>query len=159
MSTAVPGTKNPPCFGWVWTAVSLRQCEGRSSAGSQGGRLFPRKKSSLRPEQVVSVNGAPTSFRFAVIASRLRRPLPILAPDGQITHTPVQPLLKKYSGFPKAQITLYPPLSCPSERGVGHRHERWGGMRWTRGSAQDESAFLRTEKSCGPDASTPASSL
>jgi len=22
-------------------------------------------------------------------------------------------------------------LSCPSERGVGHRHERWDGMRWT----------------------------
>jgi hypothetical protein len=39
--------------------------------------------------------------------------------------------LKKYSAFPKSQITLYQPRPAP-ERGVGHRHERWGGMRWTR---------------------------
>jgi hypothetical protein len=27
---------------------------------------------------------------------------------------------------------LGPPPSCPRGRGVGHRHERWDGMRWTR---------------------------
>ncbi len=71
---------------------------------------------------------------------------------------PVQPSLQKYSDFPKTQITLYPLLSCPSERGVGHRHERWDGTRWTRGALKTKALYLRTEKSCGPDASTPASS-
>jgi hypothetical protein len=53
---------------------------------------------------------------------------------------PVQPSLQKYSDFPKMQITLYPPLSCPSERGVGHRHERWDGMRWTQAALLTNSA-------------------
>jgi hypothetical protein len=62
-------------------------------------------------------------------------------------------------------------------RGVGHRHERWDGMRWTRQcprtvlsqggpmrpvsdqGVRRRTALLRTAKSCGPDASTPASSL
>jgi hypothetical protein len=30
------------------------------------------------------------------------------------------------------QITLYDLPSRPGKRGVGHRHERWGGERWTR---------------------------
>ena len=29
------------------------------------------------------------------------------------------------------QISLYVSPSRPTQRGVGHRHERWGGMRWT----------------------------
>jgi hypothetical protein len=61
------------------------------------------------------------------------------------------------------------------QRGVGHRRERWGGLRWTRqrrvckGSQggfpvsddrhADERCCSRTAKTCGPDASTPASSL
>jgi hypothetical protein len=53
-------------------------------------------------------------------------------PDGLPSRKPVQPLLKKYSGFPKTQITLYPPPSRPDQRGVGHRRERWGGLWWTR---------------------------
>jgi hypothetical protein len=56
--------------------------------------------------------------------------------DGQIssqfTESFVQPLLQKYFGFSEIQIRLHD-LSIPSrKRGVGHRHERWGGMRWTR---------------------------
>ena len=31
---------------------------------------------------------------------------------------------------PKSHLQL--PLSCPEKRGVGQRHERWGGLRWTR---------------------------
>ena len=27
---------------------------------------------------------------------------------------------------------LQRPPSRPEKRGVGHRHERWGGLRWTR---------------------------
>jgi hypothetical protein len=96
-------------------------------------------------------------------------------PDGRACRFRVQPLLQKYSGFPKTQITLYPLPSRPDQRGVGHRRERWGGLRWTRqrrvckGSQggfpvsddrhADERCCLRTAKSCGPDASTPASSL
>jgi hypothetical protein len=32
---------------------------------------------------------------------------------GLSVHRPVQPLLQKYSDFPKTQISLYPPPSCP----------------------------------------------
>jgi hypothetical protein len=53
-------------------------------------------------------------------------------PDGLACRFRVQPLLQKYSGFPKTQITLYPLPSRPDQRGVGHRRERWGGLRWTR---------------------------
>jgi hypothetical protein len=31
---------------------------------------------------------------------------------------------------PKSNLQL--PLSCPAKRGVGHRHERWDRLRWTR---------------------------
>ena len=30
----------------------------------------------------------------------------------------------------KSKVKLVP--SCPGKRGVGHRHERWGRLRWTR---------------------------
>ena len=55
----------------------------------------------------------------------------------------------------------------PKKRGVGHRHERWGGMRWTRQRQAREAvrravirertrragrtALKRTAKPCGPD--------
>jgi hypothetical protein len=39
------------------------------------------------------------------------------------------------------------------------RHERRARGAMDAGGAADESAYLRTAKSCGPDASTPASSL
>jgi hypothetical protein len=35
---------------------------------------------------------------------------------------------------------IYIPRRPVPQRGVGHRHERWGGMRWTRMHA-DERAF------------------
>jgi len=43
------------------------------------------------------------------------------------------------------------------ERGVGHRHERWAGC-GGRGGVARRAARKRTAKSCGPDASTLASS-
>ena len=33
---------------------------------------------------------------------------------------------------PSGKSELQAPSSCPAQRGVGHRHERWGGLRWTR---------------------------
>jgi hypothetical protein len=61
--------------------------------------------------------------------------------------------------------------SRPGKRGVGHRHERWDGERWTRRcprapvisgriyrsvsghDAHRRTALKRTAKACGPDAS------
>jgi hypothetical protein len=82
---------------------------------------------------------------YTSVVAHIRRPGAIRRPDGQITSwfsaSSVQPLLQKYSGFPKDQISSISPLSCPSERGVGHRHERWDGMRWTQGA-------LKTKARC-----------
>jgi hypothetical protein len=38
-------------------------------------------------------------------------------PDGQISEFPVQPLLQKYSDFPKAKSGVYPLPSRPSQQG------------------------------------------
>ena len=38
----------------------------------------------------------------------------------------------KFSLSPSGKSPLGLPPSCPRGRGVGHRHERWDGMRWTR---------------------------
>src|SRR5258706_6479357 len=53
-------------------------------------------------------------------------------PDGQISELPVQPPLQKYSASRLPQITFTTRAVPSPRRGVGHRHERWGGMRWTR---------------------------
>jgi hypothetical protein len=45
---------------------------------------------------------------------------------------PVQSPLQKYFCFSEVQIRLHDLPSRPGKRGVGHRHERWGGERWTR---------------------------
>ena len=45
---------------------------------------------------------------------------------------PVQPQLQKYSASRPPQITRTTPAIPSRKRGVGHRHERWGGLRWTR---------------------------
>jgi hypothetical protein len=65
--------------------------------------------------------------------------------------------LQKETASRFAQIKSISPPSRPL-RGVRDRHGRWRGMRWTRRAA-DEQRCLRTVKSCGPDASTPASSF
>ena len=52
-------------------------------------------------------------------------------PDRLFGRLGVQPHLQKYSYFRLTQLTSIS-LAVPArERGVGHRHERWGGMRWT----------------------------
>jgi hypothetical protein len=38
----------------------------------------------------------------------------------------------KFPLLPSGKSVLGLPASCPRGRGVGHRHERWDGMRWTR---------------------------
>src|ERR1700694_4307449 len=70
----------------------------------------------------------------------------------------VQPPLQKYFASPVGQITSTT-AAVSSHRGALARSSRTrGGMRWTR-AAQDEGAVLRTAKSGGPDASTPAARL
>jgi hypothetical protein len=44
-------------------------------------------------------------------------------------------------------------------RGVAHRHERWGGMRWTRVALSTMALASRTAKARGPDTPTLVSSL
>src|ERR1700733_9834430 len=46
----------------------------------------------------------------------------------------------------------------PHKGAFGDRHERKVGMRWTRAALLTRALFLRTVKSCGPDAPTLASS-
>ena len=70
---------------------------------------------------------------------------------------PVQSRLKKYSDFPKPQITFISPPSTPHEGRIAIVTDA-GLDAMDASGASDESAFLRTEKSCGPDASTLASS-
>ncbi|WP_291564980.1 hypothetical protein, partial [Bradyrhizobium sp.] len=56
-------------------------------------------------------------------------------PDGQITVAALIPRpvsFAKIFRFAAAQITFTISAVLSRKRGVGHRHERWGGMRWTR---------------------------
>jgi hypothetical protein len=50
---------------------------------------------------------------------------------------PVQSSHQKYSASLPPQITITTRAIPSRERGVGHRHERWGGMRWTQGRRRD----------------------
>ena len=79
---------------------------------------------------------------------------------------PVQSRSQKYSASPLPQITSRNPTIPFRKRGVGHRHGRWDGMRWTRQrrarlrlqggspvsdrSARRRPMMLRTAKPCGP---------
>jgi len=39
---------------------------------------------------------------------------------------------RNFSLNASSKSNLQLPPSCPEKRGVGHRHERWDGLRWTR---------------------------
>jgi hypothetical protein len=67
-------------------------------------------------------------------------------------------LFAKIFPFTSDANHLHVPDVRSRKRGVGHRHERWDRMRWTHAARKTSALTLRTEKSCGPDASTPASS-
>ena len=59
------------------------------------------------------------------------RPGPVDLPVGQINEFAVQPPQEKYFCFSETQISDISVAIPSRKRGVGHRHERWGGMRWT----------------------------
>ena len=67
---------------------------------------------------------------------------------------------QKYSDFQKPQITgISIPVSLSQRGAARDRHGRWERDAVDAMGASDEGAWSRTVKSCGPDASTPASSL
>jgi hypothetical protein len=76
---------------------------------------------------------------------------------GQSIAPHVQPLSKKYFCFSEMQIRLYDSPSCPTEGRLEIVTDA-GQDAVDAGDAKDEGAFLRTEKACGPDAPTLASS-
>jgi hypothetical protein len=81
-------------------------------------------------------------------------------PDGLSAEKPVQSLCEKYSAFPVGQIISTSSPRPASQRGAFRdHHEREERDAVDAGNAADESAGLRTAKSCGPDAPTPASSF
>lgn len=58
-----------------------------------------------------------------------RRPQSLICPTWQQTYfAPARNF--SLNAPPKSNLQL--PPSCPAKRGVGHRHERWDGLRWTR---------------------------
>src|ERR1700730_13584675 len=77
---------------------------------------------------------------------------------GKSVICPVHPRLQKYFGSRFTQITFITLASRPKRGAFRDRHGRWARDAVDAGGAEDESADLRTAKSCGPDASTPASS-
>src|SRR6202051_1464238 len=83
----------------------------------------------------------------------------LILPVGQMALSPVQPPLQKYSRSLLAQITpTSPAIPAHTQGAFRDRHERRAGDAMDAGCAADESAILRTAKSCGPDAPTLASS-
>src|SRR6266446_5335890 len=101
----------------------------------------------------------------------------VICPSGGLLKGVSSPFCKNILVFtpPKSLLELF--ASHPKRGAYHDRHERRGGMRWTRqrlardGIAglverlvsdhrhADERRFSRTAKSCGPDAPTLASSL
>src|SRR5437667_3435025 len=64
----------------------------------------------------------------------------------------VQSCAKKYFASRRPQISGFIALSRLIEEGRTRRHERGGGMRWTRQCREDERRCSRKAKSCGPGA-------
>jgi hypothetical protein len=53
----------------------------------------------------------------------------LICPTRQETYFALAPNFS-LNAAPKSNLQL--PLSCPTKRGVGQRHERWDRLRWTR---------------------------
>jgi hypothetical protein len=69
-----------------------------------------------------SASGVKNFRRKGLARSTIYRANSTNPPDGQITQKPVQPLLQKYSDFPKSQISLYPSHPAPSGGAFRQRH-------------------------------------
>jgi hypothetical protein len=117
-------------------------------------RSFPERNGGLRPS-------CATRSRCELLRLA-RKPNPHAQPCDTSTRranhqNPVHPLPQKHSTFVVGQISAIGSPRLTRSRGAARdRHERCGGMRWTRVKAEDERLNSRTAKSCGPDAPTLA---
>jgi hypothetical protein len=75
---------------------------------------------------------SPTRRRFLAEIGRICESGRTNLPSRFNVICPVQSLPRKYSCFRRTQIRARNPAVPFLTRGVGHRHERWDGMRWTR---------------------------
>jgi hypothetical protein len=105
-----------------------------------------------------SVSNTDRMLRAATTGGRNRRGLDPTGKSAELSGDGLSsPFCKNIPVLDLTKSLLYPRCPVPEEG-------RWPSSRTLgrdavdAGSAEDESAFLRTEKSCGPDASTPASS-
>ena len=99
-------------------------------AGSSFRRTTTHSKSPT-----VSFSAAATSCaRDKIISSQFSRSRSDgrFVQNGRLGDLGVQLCFKKYFRFLLTQIIGLSPAIPSRERDVGHRHERWDGMRWTR---------------------------
>ena len=129
----------------------------------------PRWRMTLTPIRLTVIpaaNAAGPESMFPVVVmdsgSRFARPgmTRECCPTRQISESHVQPCLQKYFRSLPTQISCIS-LAIPAhtQGAFRDRHERRARDAMDAGGAADESAYLRTAKSCGPDAPTLASSF
>ena len=138
-----PGRKPKDTGEMMWVQVPPSGPELRSWLMG----MAPRRAGPLAP-QVKTPPRAPADLR---VKSNL------IEPDQAVSICPVPS--EKYSVFPKSQISLNTPRRPPHLRGVSRSSRTRGWMRWPQAALLTRALCMRTAKSCGPDASTPASSL
>jgi len=131
------------------------EVDAQSAAGGRFSRPHWNSRQAPPPQPSPASAGEGAHRRWRTTDARLR------TPDGQISREfllhPVQSRLQKYFRSRLSQITSYRQPSRPTEGRI--MIVAYAGRDAVDASgAKDESAFSRTAKSCGPDASTPASS-
>ena len=128
-------------------------CDGESVHGTF------RTRRDVRPKSVIR-SRADVTNASRLIGSRLTNPhCPHCSCGAQ--GRPAAPWLRqnnpsgKFSLSPSGKSLLGLTSSCPRGRGVGHRHERWDGMRWTRQCrARDEIAGRASARERSQDVQT-----
>jgi hypothetical protein len=118
----------------AWSPMRSSACLCAKTA-----RPIPSSEGSMRDRRKAHKILASDSGTLPFHTQRLTKTIAVQVttlPDGQISgravHLPVQPLAQIFSAFPVGQIIAKTRAPCPGKRGVGHRHERWGGLWWTR---------------------------
>jgi hypothetical protein len=145
---------NGGSMGSLEPAGQLSPCETRRLAARVwGGSPQARRHRHLEQGGVM---GFASAFALRATADKPLYPSHGCPPGKSLIS--VQPRPQKYSASHFPQITLRT-LAVPAHRGAFRdRHGRWAGDAVDASGATDESADLRTVKSCGPDAAMLASS-
>jgi len=82
----------------------------------------------------------------------------LICPTGWLVIRLSSPFRKNIPVLSRPKSLLYPPPSRPEEGRIAIVTDVGHGMRWTRAALLTRALTSRTEKSCGPDAPTLASS-